>query len=230
MKKIARYCFFILFLGCLPQTAASQAFVSDDPLVIAHLQCRLLQHADWPESAGDDVLDPILSETGFRPDATESLKALFGYVTGGYPDMNFLLGRRWEAMKLQDRKRFNAAFTGLLLAKYEISRQQFAGEGCKPIFKEGTLARSPSADQKLRQHNIIMSALVDTFLASATGPLTVTYVFKKTPPYQWLLEDILIDGESLESAYGTYYRTLLGKSNLDAVIRDIEKERGSYLP
>ncbi len=118
-----------------------------------------------------------------------------------------VLGKHGRTATVEQRERFTAEFKKLLINTYSDAALEFSGETItvKPV-------RGAKPD----------SAMVDTVIQRASGPIDVSYSVYLTPQKEWKIRDVLVEGVSLMQKYrGETSSIIERRGGIDALIQEL---------
>ena len=123
-----------------------------------------------------------------------------------------VLGRQvWNQISAQERKDFTAAFTKLVIRTYAVPIGEYSGETVKFM--------------PIRGYNDARFVQVKSIIFRPNGqkiPLTYSLVSKNA---NWMIYDLSVDGVSLLQSYKTQVSSSLQKSNIRALIQQMNANK-----
>ncbi len=123
------------------------------------------------------------------------------------------LGKKWEELKPQDRKRYVDALRGAMEANYLVKMGKAKSEDVARVKTE------IGPEQKEGDHT-----LVKTTVKSGEDSAAIDYVMERAPR-GWRAVDVLTEGVSLAETYREQVGKLLPKKGIDGVISALEKKK-----
>lgn len=203
----------LLFWGALlclsaPIQAFPLNFTQNTPEKVAQFHCRLLlyqtQDTDYmPEDKLFEIMGKDAYRHGMSPENLLAMNQLIGIA----PEMDFIIGTRWQTLTREQRRSFNRLFSRQLIAQHRV-------QGIKSYDKACPMQVSLQESGK--------DAIATTHIATADGPLAVSYVLTRKPPGRWVMGDMLLNAESISGLYRKDYNQILAREGTAGLLSHMQ--------
>lgn len=148
-----------------------------------------------------------------RNKAREEARAAVGKLIDFDALARSTLGKKWDDLKPQERKRYIDALRGAMEANYLVKMGKAKSEDVAKVKTE------IGAEEKQGERT-----LVKTTVRSGQDTAAIDYVMAKMPK-GWRAVDVITEGVSLAETYREQVGKLLPKKGIDGVISALEKKR-----
>ena len=206
---------------------------TDDPGVIARTHCRLiLKAAGDPRPLLRDVLDDVLSTPGYAMKQGNDTAIRIWEVTGGLPDMGFVIGQRMDVATAAERKNINHFFTQLLVKRFGIQNPVALGSATSysdtcPVKVTTRLKGESEWDDSATQMNKQLFprpkayvAMVQTALPTGTDTAAhLTYMLEKSGSLNWEITELSVDTLPLTEHYSDQLNRIIAQEGFDGLNR-----------
>jgi len=185
------FCLFIYILS-FGVSNAYYFFIPDDPIYLTRMHCQLMLHTtnDKRHITGY-LLNYMINPDPAKPAwiMESQLNELWARA-GTAPNMDFVIGYKWNSMILSDRRRLNRAIVMYIDRYYKFYNDMTYFNGCKM-----EVVKEKKTEEKIEL--VLSTKLINR----ENKPITLSYIVEKIPPYTWQIKDIKINdtliGENL---------------------------------